>query len=584
MECKKLLELRTPLRMANNTTPLRYARNAAPYRIMGSLRYGLQLTVLFLCFFWTNGAEAAVDLHPLAPPNVSSPRATLKTFLDTMNDATQAYKAGHEHKAVALAERAARCLNLEKEPPALRHVMGFYMTLYLKETLDRIEIPPYDEIPDAKAVRTEKMTSWTIPYTEISIALVSEGSSTERFLFSSDTVRNAESYYEKVKDLPYTPQSGGGALLDQLKDTGSLIVPKSLVERLPNWARTEIFGEATWQWIGLIIYFGIAAGTILLLYKGGGGLLGMLDEKFQWGVKHSVGGLILPVTLILFSHVGLWFIIYGLRFLNADVYMPIAFVFLLISYGARIWLIGAVLNRIAAIFVFVGGIVRGGVDDQLVRLGFQALSVIIVGVMMVNLGARLGLPTYSLITGLGIGGLAVALAGREALSNVIGTVMIILDRPFKLGDYIVLGEGERGEVTEVGLRSTRIRTRDDILISIPNSVIANAKMINESAPVPASRIRVKIGVAYGSDLAKVEEVWLKIVQQNELVLSHPAPRIRFRRFGDSALDLELLCWIDPPELRGRIIHQLSWAIHEEFRKQGIEIPFPQRDIHIRTDR
>ncbi|MCL4552776.1 MAG: mechanosensitive ion channel, partial [Candidatus Marsarchaeota archaeon] len=100
---------------------------------------------------------------------------------------------------------------------------------------------------------------------------------------------------------------------------------------------------------------------------------------------------------------------------------------------------------------------------------------------------------------------------------IIGTIMIVLDRPFKLGDYINLADGERGEVAEVGLRSTRIRTRDDILISIPNSVIANAKMINESAPISMSRIRIKVGVAYGSDLKRVEEILLTIAEQNETV-------------------------------------------------------------------
>ena len=221
-------------------------------------------------------------------------------------------------------------------------------------------------------------------------------------------------------------------------------------------------------------------------------------------------------------------------------------------------------------------------DDQLIRLGFDVVTAIVVGVMMVSLGARLGLPTYSLITGLGIGGLAVALAGREALSNIIGTVMIILDRPFKLGDYINLTGSERGEVVRVGLRSTRIRTRDDILISIPNSVIANAKMVNESAPLSMSRIRIKLGVAYGSDLRKVEHILLTVAQRNETVLPEPAPRVRFRSFGDSSLEFDLLCWIDLPEQRGRTIHELNWAVKEEFEKEGIEIPFPQRDVHIRT--
>lgn len=500
-----------------------------------------------------------------------------------MNNAVKAYKAGHRDEAVASATRAMQCLDLEKEPPALRQVLGFYSALFLKETLDRIEIPPDDEIPDAKAVKSERLSSWTVPYTQITISGVKDGQSVDRFLFTSDTVKHAEKYYNVVKKLPYTAGSGGGALVGQLRTAGSLIIPQAFIDRLPDWAKAEFYGQAVWQWIGLILYAFIGAGAVLVLYEGSSTALGILDQKFHWNLKLAVGGLVLPVALILFSRIGLWILVYGLRFLNADTYLPIALVFLLISYGGWIWLVGAILNRIATAFVSLGGFVRGGMDEQLIRLIFQVVTAIIITVTTIHLSARLGLPAYSVITGLGIGGLAVALAGREALSNIIGTVMIILDRPFKLGDYIVLSEGERGEVAEVGLRSTRIRTRDDILISIPNSVIANAKMINESAPVSICRIRIKVGVAYGSDLEKVEQILLTVAEQNETVLPHPAPRMRFWRFGDSSLELELLCWIDPPELQGPTIHQLNWAIYEEFQRQGIEIPFPQRDVHVRKD-
>jgi MscS family membrane protein len=351
---------------------------------------------------------------------------------------------------------------------------------------------------------------------------------------------------------------------------------------LPGWMQSEVYGEALWQWIGLVLYFFIAAGVFTILYTYGNAALQILDKRFDWNLRHIVGGLMFPVLLILLSRVGLWFVVYGLHFIDANTYLPIAFVFLVISYVGWMWLIGAACNRISEILVSLAGLVKEGMDAQLIRLGFQIVAVIIIGVAATYLGARLGLPTYSLITGLGIGGIAVALAGREALSNIIGTIMIILDRPFKLGDYIILGGGERGEVTHVGLRSTRIRTRDDILISIPNSVIANEKMINESAPYSMSRIRIKLGVAYGSDLAEVERTLLDIAEHNEAVLSQPNPRVRFRGFGDSSLDLELLCWIDPPVLKGPTIHHLNWAIYEEFRNKGIEIPFPQRDIHIRT--
>jgi MscS family membrane protein len=545
------------------------------------------LSILCVLLFGVlgNSSGAAQELHPLAPPDTSSPRATLKTFLDSMNKAVEAFKhgkRGHKDEAKALANPAIACLNLEKEAPSLRYVIGLSTAIYLKEVLDRIEIPPDEEIPDEKTVQTQKISSWTIPYTEITIAAVKEGSSTERFLFTSDTVRKSEAFYYKVKNLPYRPGTGGGALYEQLVSTAGPIIPKGVIDRLPYWARTEVYSQAVWQWIGLALYFLIGAAIVLLIHHYSGKTLALLDRRFNWNLTRSLVGLILPVTLILFANVGFWFTVFVLHIINSNVYLPVAYVLTFLIYLGAVWFIGGLLNRIADLVIAMGRFSRGDMDIQLIRLGFQILTVIVIIFAIINLGARLGLPTYSLVTGLGIGGIAVALAGREALSNLIGTIMIILDRPFKVGDYIDLSDGERGAVAEVGFRSTRIRTRDDILISIPNSVMANSKMINESAPVPLSRIRVRVGVAYGSDLKKVEEILLSVAHQIETVVPAPAPRIRFRRFGDSALEFELLCWIDLPELRGRTIHQLNWAIHEEFRKQGIEMPFPQRDVHIRT--
>jgi len=185
------------------------------------------------------------------------------------------------------------------------------------------------------------------------------------------------------------------------------------------------------------------------------------------------------------------------------------------------------------------------------------------------------------VTGLGIGGVAVALAGRETLSNLIGTLAILLDQPFKLGDFVVLGDGDRGAVTEIGLRSTRIRTPDGILVSIPNANIANMKITNESAPVAQAQISVPVGVAYGSSVNEVEKALLAASQRCEYVVSEPAPSVRLVRFGDSALEFAVLVWIIHPEFRGRATNQINRAICEEFQKRGIEMPFPQRDVHIR---
>jgi small-conductance mechanosensitive channel len=185
-----------------------------------------------------------------------------------------------------------------------------------------------------------------------------------------------------------------------------------------------------------------------------------------------------------------------------------------------------------------------------------------------------------LVASAGIAGAVVAFAAKDAMANIFGGISIFIDRPFKVGDYIILDQGERGEVVSIGIRSTRIKTRDDILITIPNSIIANSKIINESAPVPKFRMKVPVSVAYGSDIDLVERVLLEIARGNDSVSTDPEPRVRFRAFGDSALNFELLCWTDEPAYRGRILHELNSEIYRGFSRQDIRIPFPQRDLHI----
>jgi len=182
----------------------------------------------------------------------------------------------------------------------------------------------------------------------------------------------------------------------------------------------------------------------------------------------------------------------------------------------------------------------------------------------------------------GIVGIAVGFAAKDTLANLFAGFFILADAPYKLGDYIQLPNGGRGEVTDIGFRSTRILTRDDIEITVPNAVIANAKIINETGgPHEMERIRVKIAVAYGSDLAQVKEVLLSTVNDLEHICKEPAPRVRFRTFGGSGLEHELLAWIDEPVLRGRMLHRVNTRVYNALREAGIEIPFSKRDVYIK---
>ncbi|MEJ2138872.1 MAG: mechanosensitive ion channel family protein [Gammaproteobacteria bacterium] len=187
-----------------------------------------------------------------------------------------------------------------------------------------------------------------------------------------------------------------------------------------------------------------------------------------------------------------------------------------------------------------------------------------------------------LVASAGIVGLALSFAAQDTLSHLFSGVAILADRPYRIGDYIVLDTGERGQVTSIGLRSTRLMTRDDVEVSIPNGVMGSAKIVNESGGGDTRyRIRAAVGVAYGSNIEKVIDVLERIAVDNEGVCKDPAPRVRFRAFGSSSLDFELLAWIKEPSLRGLLVHELNCAIYHRFAEEKIAIPFPQQDVWVR---
>ena len=180
----------------------------------------------------------------------------------------------------------------------------------------------------------------------------------------------------------------------------------------------------------------------------------------------------------------------------------------------------------------------------------------------------------------GIAGIAVAMAAKDTLANFFGGMSLFMDRVFKVGDYIIIDNQERGEVVEIGIRSSRMLTRDDVLVTIPNSILANSKIINESAPTPNYRIKIPVGVAYGSDLDFVEEVLLKVAMESAGICKEPEPRVRVRALADSSVNFELLVWVEDPRNRGLQTHLFLKEIHKTLQENNITIPFPQMDVHM----
>jgi small-conductance mechanosensitive channel len=193
-----------------------------------------------------------------------------------------------------------------------------------------------------------------------------------------------------------------------------------------------------------------------------------------------------------------------------------------------------------------------------------------------------GIDMTAWLASAGVVGVAIGFASKDTLNNFISGIFILSDAPYKIGDFIVLDSGERGEVTDIGIRSTRLLTRDDVELTIPNSIMGNTKVVNESGgPYEKYRIRITLGVAYGSDVDHVREILMGVAASHQGVCHFPEARVRFRAFGASSLDFELLCWVDKPMLRGRMTDELLTTIYKKFQLNEIEIPYTKQDIYIK---
>ena len=224
---------------------------------------------------------------------------------------------------------------------------------------------------------------------------------------------------------------------------------------------------------------------------------------------------------------------------------------------------------------------------SLIEIRTKPLFDLTVKILTILVGSYLllliwGINPLGWLASAGIVGIAIGFAAQDTLANVFSGFFIVADAPYKIGDYITLDTGERGLVSRIGLRSTRLLTRDDVEITIPNGVIASAKIVNESGgPYLKIRVPIAFGVAYGSDVDQVSEVIQAVAESHPSVCEQPKPMVRMRAFGASSLDFDLLVWIEDPQYKGSISHDLLVEIYKAFGREGIEIPYSKQDLYIK---
>lgn len=494
------------------------------------MRRGLWLAVLLAAAAAAAGADPA---FPLDPPDRSSPRATLATFSASLERAWVLYAAGspefREPFFVAIG-----CLDESAVPAGLADAVGANASLLLKEVIDRVPLPPASEIPDAEAVRAQGLVRWTIPRSEITLERAASGSRQGQFLFSAQTVLRAREFFLKVRGLPY--QAGRpGAHYDELRLGGIAPVAARLAAALPSPARRELGGALVWQWTLVAVALGLALALSATAFRFGR-RWSRWEEARRGGRRF--GPLLFPLALLGLVLASRWVAWLFLR-LAGPPYLVLRLALTALAHLAAAWLLAVVLARASEVLQRVFRTPEQPLNAQFVGLTTRVLTILAVAGYLFAAAQSLGLPVPALVAGLGVGGLAVALATQGTLENLIGGLILHADRPVRVGDVFKLGQ-RIGVVEEIGLRSTRIRTIERSLLAIPNADLVKREIENLTLQ---DRIGMRARVALRLETTP-DQLRDLLASLTRLVREHPRlvrgkGGARLVGFGESSLDVDV---------------------------------------------
>jgi len=226
-------------------------------------------------------------------------------------------------------------------------------------------------------------------------------------------------------------------------------------------------------------------------------------------------------------------------------------------------------------------------DDTALPLLNKVLRFAVIAFAAVLALDQLGVNVTPLVAGASVAGLAVSLAAKDTLSNLIAGVLLIIDRPFQIGDRIEVWNAPRetstwGDVVEIGLRATKIRSTDNLIFVIPNNEIMRRDIVNYTGSGMDIRVRIPIQIAYDTDADEAKAIIKQVVEGVQGIKQDPEPQVIIRRFGESGVGLQVRVWIADARRRRTIADEITDKVKVEFDKRGIEIPYPKRDLYIRS--
>ena len=507
----------------------------------------------------------SLSASPLFPVKTDSPKATLKTFMEAMQD----YKTGVEKNDLNKQRRILDAIRTfaPTDKITINQDDKKKSAILLKEVIDRVIVVNYDFVPGDDFANSR----WRLKDTELIIKKQDSGDRAEEWLITSDSWTRAKEFYSRVDSLPYKEGSGKGAGYK-----------KEFVERyVPEWAKNKTAGIPNWKLIGILFFAFLGWILKIIIAFFIRHAKGLFSNESAWRFKALLA---VEKPLAWLAGVGVWFL--GLGLLNLEgTLRTVVNGIVQVSLGiALIFMALRLVDFLGEYFTAFADKTESTLDDQLVPFAVKVSRVIAVALGVLIVLQNMGINVASLLAGLGLGGLAFALAAKDTAANLFGSIMILIDRPFKIGDWINV-DGMDGTVEEIGFRSTRIRTFYNSVVSVPNATVATARVDNYGQR-QFRRTNTTLGLTYDTPPEKIEafcEGVKNILKANRNVRQDYF-HVCFSGYGDSTLNIMLYFFLVVGDWSEELVerHNIYLEILRLAEELKVEFAFPTQSLHVET--
>ena len=551
------------------------------------------LSLVTLLFLLADGTAGA-DNIPMVPADTSSPRDTLRSFVDACNQyhrliETDTFIDRNRPEHWYIGSKIIDCIDVTGLPAYARQSYASEVAVCIKEILDRVELPPSDEIPGAEEIEAaggfEKLSRYRIPNTRITIARVESGPSKHEYLFSPGTVRRSVDYFQSIRSQPYreTGPEVSEHLYDWYMSAPGHPAVATILEILPDTLRYERWwGMAAWKWPGLLLGLTVTFGLMYLCYRLQQRVTARVKDRSV--VQHCLT-IVFPLIAALLPLAMSHFANRYLTIRGTPLYV-IGFATNIVSLAAGVVVIFSASTRIAESIISSPTINSRGLNAQLIRIIAKLLSLVVATILILIRGQYLGIPVATLLASAGIGGLALALGAQDTLKTLFGTMMLMADKPFRVGERIVFGKYD-GSVEDIGLRSTRLRLLTGHQVTVPNDELSRSDIENV-ARRPYIRRVTHIRLPLDTSREKVEHAVAIVraaVENHEGMHVDYPPRVFFDEFNADSFNIRMMYWYHPANYCDFLAlnERINLQIFREFEANRIRFLLPSKVTHTSSE-